>query len=471
MVRMRERQPNIVLIVLDTARSKSMSLYGYERPTTPNLERLAEKSIVYTNCWSTARWTLPSHASLFTGLYPSEHGVNAENPVLQETLSSLPQILYEAGYHTVGISCNGLISRATGFARGFKVFHECFKRMPISDEVALSGTTKREKAASLIRLLVTGQFRPAFGKVFNRLYRKFFPSVIKNSTPYTRKALKLALHEASITDSERPLFLFLNLMQTHNDYNPPSITKGRFGSSMSYVQIFPDGDYTAFFWLERDWDYYIEQLRRLYDEEMAYVDMLVGDFLKSIVQLLKQRETWVFITSDHGDALGEGGVIHHLFYDEVVCQVPLVVYLFPGYKRDVQTKPIQLNDLFATIMDLAELPFPRPFMTYSLFDEFRKQVIIQDFDVEASLQLCRRRAQLANCTVPVFPSRPPFVNHMHIKCFDADGSGTITKFGVAADSPKLYDITVKLAKELGALTYLARTEDEIKDRSATFANF
>jgi arylsulfatase A-like enzyme len=99
------KQPNIVLIVLDTVGAKHLSLYGYQRPTTPNLERIAGECSVYTRCFAPACWTMPSHASMFTGLYPSQHGAFESRFLLRDNLPHLVPALKAQGYTTTGFGC------------------------------------------------------------------------------------------------------------------------------------------------------------------------------------------------------------------------------------------------------------------------------------------------------------------------------------------------------------------------------
>jgi len=121
---MKKKLPNIILIVLDTVGAKHMSLYGYHRRTTPNLERIAEECTVYNRCFAPSCWTIPSHASMFTGLYPSQHGSHEGNHILNENVQHLVSILKLMGYCTIGISSNFLVSPATGLCRGFDFFKD-----------------------------------------------------------------------------------------------------------------------------------------------------------------------------------------------------------------------------------------------------------------------------------------------------------------------------------------------------------
>ncbi len=116
--------PNVLLVVLDTARRDRFSLYGYERETTPHLEELAASSTVYEKAYSTSSWTAPSHASLFTGLYPYAHRVTQAAWDLPAARETLAEVLRRAGYDTIGIVGNPMVGRRLGFDQGFEEFHE-----------------------------------------------------------------------------------------------------------------------------------------------------------------------------------------------------------------------------------------------------------------------------------------------------------------------------------------------------------
>ena len=121
---MQTNPPNIILILMDTAGAKHMSIYGYHRRTTPQLERLAEKATVFSRCFAPGSWTLPSHASLFTGLYPSEHTVDGDdidNLVLSPTYQHLVNILKQANYFTYAVTNSSLVVRVYGICRDFDV--------------------------------------------------------------------------------------------------------------------------------------------------------------------------------------------------------------------------------------------------------------------------------------------------------------------------------------------------------------
>ena len=114
--------PNIVLIIMDSARADRFSVYGYGRKTSPFLERFAAESTVFDNAVAESPWTLPSHATLFTGLYPGQHNAHAEHFWLDDRYRTLAEILADNGYRTVLFSNNDYVSRETNLVQGFQRF-------------------------------------------------------------------------------------------------------------------------------------------------------------------------------------------------------------------------------------------------------------------------------------------------------------------------------------------------------------
>ena len=127
--------PNIILIVLDTVRADHVSCSGASaRATTPFLDSLAAKGLVFPQARSPSNWTLPAHASIFTGLLPSEHGCHFEHRFLAEEAQTLAEVLRDQGYVTAGFSCNVNVGRAFNLTQGFDSFAEIW-----SDEQVRSG--------------------------------------------------------------------------------------------------------------------------------------------------------------------------------------------------------------------------------------------------------------------------------------------------------------------------------------------
>jgi hypothetical protein len=191
--------PNILLIVWDTVRAASLSLYGYERETTPNLERLGQDAVVFERAVATSSWTLPSHASLFTARYPHEHGADRETP-LDDRFPTLAEVLSERGYETGGFVANlHWLGTAFGLNRGFHRWEDEWWS-PSSDQVLGSWWITRRVQARLRAHIGGG--RAAIRVPADRVQGAFLDWVDRR-------------------EDDRPFFAFLNLFDAHEPYDPP----------------------------------------------------------------------------------------------------------------------------------------------------------------------------------------------------------------------------------------------------------
>jgi len=222
-----DQLPNIILVVLDTAAAKRCSVYGHHRETTPGLESIAGEGVLYRHCFATSPWTIPSHHSLFSGLYPSELGHENKGTQLPEVFFTLPEVLNQMGYRTVGISCNGLV----GHQRGFDVFYEMDTLFLSEGYHQDKFNTKFIKKASdqelerlwhhLKYIFQNNRYLFPFQNVLDRLYKKHFVDLYYKTSGATQRSFKIAKNLIKKYRGKQPLFLFLNLMETHWKYNPP----------------------------------------------------------------------------------------------------------------------------------------------------------------------------------------------------------------------------------------------------------
>jgi arylsulfatase A-like enzyme len=332
--------PNVVLIVLDAVGASSLSAYGYPRRTTPRLDAFAADAVRYTRATTVSPWSVPSHASLFTGLLPDEHGAGralreGEGPLrpapLPGALRTLAEALSQRGHATAAISANPLVAPAMNLAQGFRHFD--FRPSPKSPSVGYTPLLVRLKGV-LPAALVAEPLMAAF------------PSAYRSAEEITHSAI--AWLEAR--DQAQPYFLFLNYMDAHTPYVPRAGFRDRFPGRSPRLPSFglptapeiqsgsrpiaPD---------ER------AHLRALFDSSIAYLDHEVGRLLDHLLQQKDDERTWIIVTADHGEALGEHGRLGHdcILYQEVLA-VPLIVRYprVPGpwavdAAETVDTRPIQ----------------------------------------------------------------------------------------------------------------------------------
>ncbi|MBK8899821.1 MAG: sulfatase [Anaerolineaceae bacterium] len=332
------KRPNIILIVLDAARADHFSGYGYRVPTTPNIDRFAAEGVLYEQAISAAVWTVPSHASLFTGMYLSGHGLRGRNLKLRTDIHTLASFLSAEGYRTAAITANALIGKATGLSRGFSKLLD-------------------------VRNVMQGDQLPRWQQLCNRLYRQlYYGGRPTESAWFDSGAWRVNFEIKRWLDARRsdtrPFFLFANYMETHLRYDPPRSFRRRFLTAAQEARWqevnqnawrFMSGELTV---TEDDWDI----LTALYDAELAYVDMRLGQLYHHLAQTGLLDDTIVIITSDHGENLGDHGLMDHQYcvYDTLI-RVPLVIRCpdhFPAGHREKGL--VQTVDLFPTIAKLLE---------------------------------------------------------------------------------------------------------------------
>jgi arylsulfatase A-like enzyme len=333
------RAPNVLLITLDTVRAENLSLYGYHRQTSPELERWAERGVCFRQALAPAPWTLPSHASLFTGHYPHELSATWNFP-LGTGCPTLAEVLRDRGYMTAGFVANTrYASYESGLARGF-VHYEDYRRSPgnfVNDSVLAW------------RLCDTDLARRRLD--FQNLYGR------KDAETVNREFLGWLSHQ-----DERPFFVFLNYYDAHDPYLPPPPFDARFGPPLTREQR----EMIRKWWpLDKQAlaPEYVETAVRAYDSSIACLDHHLGKLLGELDDRGILDNTLVIITADHGEHFGEHDLFIHgnSLYPQLL-HVPLIV-LFPeripaGVSVD---HAVTLRDLPATVLDLVgveESPLP-----------------------------------------------------------------------------------------------------------------
>jgi arylsulfatase A-like enzyme len=318
--------PNILLLVLDTVRADHMSLYGYELPTTPELEgrlRLGSGAVVYPYAFATSNWTVPSHVSLFTGLMPTEHQSHFGNDIAEDARSrwavDLPETLAErlagAGYRTAGVIANPYLMLLQGAGKGFDLWLSAEPPRALK----LAGEQLRR------RLLPR-----AFGT--QRL-------PIPTATAVNRRLLGL-LDECE----GGGCFIVANYMEAHKPYWANAPYAGKF-----------TGEQTAFLDVKMSDDAKRAGLAaRAYDEELLELDSHLGVLLQRLQERGLLDDMWIFITSDHGEAFLEHESVQHgsSLYNEQV-RVPLIVQPPLGTQLSESEAPVGLLDVATTISAIA----------------------------------------------------------------------------------------------------------------------
>ena len=319
-------RPNIVLLVLDTVRSLDLSVYGYFRRTTPALERLAQRGVVFDRAIATAPWTLPAHASMFTGRWLHEQSTGWKDP-LDATFPTLAEVLTAQGYASGGFVANlGFCDRKYGLARGFAHYED----HPLNWRTTLQGS-------NIGRWLIG---------------RRFMIRIFGHPSMWTRKSATSVTDDFlqwSGSQGNRPYFAFLNFIDAHHRYywTQPFNTLFRTDSALApaaprHIRELPDGFNAK------------PPSIAEYDRSITYIDSELDRLFRELERRGTLDRTLVIVTSDHGEEFFEHGLIGHgngLYHPSL--SVPLILAL-PGKVPANQRVPqvVSMRDLPATILDL-----------------------------------------------------------------------------------------------------------------------
>jgi arylsulfatase A-like enzyme len=338
---------NVLLLVMDTVRADRLSLYAYKRQTAPNLERIAARGVKFDQARATAPWTLPSHASMFTGLWPHQTGVSENHP-LDTTAPTLAEFLASHGHLTAGFVANTYYCNSWfGLGRGFSHYEDFYDEdQVVSVTETLRCSTLGRAVVSLARLpLAVGRGR----KTAAQINRDF-------------------LEWLSEKEDERPFFVFLNYFDAHTPYIVPEECDQHFGRRAE-----SPADLALLF----DWEKRAKQgasendmalAADAYDDCIGYLDAQIGNLIDELDRRGLLKDTLIVITSDHGEELGEHELFGHgrsLYSQEV--HVPLMI-VAPGHSAAgrVVSEPVSLRDLPATFVDLLGYAHDSPFPGKSL---------------------------------------------------------------------------------------------------------
>jgi arylsulfatase A-like enzyme len=324
--------PDVLLIVLDTVRADAAPAAADAPVSTPVLAQLVADGQIWTHAFSTSAWTVPAHASLFTGLEADEHGSGWASPALAKRIPTLAEQFAAAGWRTGGFSANPYIGPAYGFDRGFTEFRQ-------------AGLGRKARRPCPIRML-PALFEPVAAV---QLYEDKGGLAVASD----------ALHFLD-DDSRQPAFVFVNLLEAHLPYWPPERWLERVEAAdwshddlrtvdlSRFRGLRPGGERSA-----RE----LEGIRRLYAASVAHVDELVGHIVGGLARAGRLDRTVLVIVGDHGENLGEHGLLdHQLGVWDSLLRVPLIVrfppHLAGGVRHD---EPVSLADVAPALRALAGL--------------------------------------------------------------------------------------------------------------------
>jgi arylsulfatase A-like enzyme len=303
---------SVILIVLDTLRLDHMSLYGYDRATTPFLEELGRESLVFDRAYAPASWTRASTASLLTSRLPESHGCEGRDGRLAPEVETLAEVLSAEGYDTLALVANGNVAPHWGFRQGFDQYQYVRgpSRLPYADAAAMD--------------------------------------------PFVRRAT------ATLTES--PFFLYLHYVDPHDpyyvhpgfDYTDPAY-EGPIDGSFETLKPFNR---------TRPTDADVAHVEALYDGEIAWLDDQLRGLVAHLAEIGMLDRAWLVVTSDHGEGLWRHRTRSHGYelYEEQL-RVPLMIRPPGGLRAERRlADPVSLIDVAPTLLELVGLsPSPPGF--------------------------------------------------------------------------------------------------------------
>ncbi|MEM1204647.1 MAG: sulfatase [Acidobacteriota bacterium] len=309
------RRPNVLIYLVDTLRADHLGTYGYDRGTTPNIDRFAQDAVVFTEARAQSSWTRPAVVSVMTGLYPQSHGVEKRDAALSEEVDTLAELLSAEGCVTAGVTTNGNVERAFGMGQGFGVYQHL------------------RESSSLRSVHQPG----------DRL----------NAWLFTW----LGGWEKAPDTGDAPFFLYAHATDPHAPYTPPDRLRLRFAAAAD-PRLGELEEVRRIFRGERAAGPEVaDQLRALYDAEIAVTDEYFGALLEELKRRGLYDDTLVVLVSDHGEEFLDHGDWEHgrTLYDEQL-RVPMIVKL-PGGTGAGSRLAVRAGhvDLLPTLMEAAGL--------------------------------------------------------------------------------------------------------------------
>lgn len=343
--------PDVYLITIDTLRADGLSSYGYNRETTPNIDKFSERSFTFDYNFANSNFTTPSTASIETGKLPWSHRLFQGGGFLRgkNTEEDLPAKLSERGYYTAMISSNFL---AAPFRHRTQ---ESYAAVEYAAPIGFTGL--RLRASNLLNC--NAQFTISFSLMRfatatttgldQIIWRDQYPSPSEDVFDRARELLERHT-------SAQPVFLWAHIFPPHDPYWVPTPYRGTFVSKgvRNYKRfVVPDP-------VHRQRGVAVQDLRNAYDEMILYADHSVGEFLTWLDQTGRLDRSVVIISSDHGEMFDHGRVSHGgLDLYNGLIRVPLLIHL-PGQTKPVRVKEAsQQADLLSTVLDLVGAPIPK----------------------------------------------------------------------------------------------------------------
>ncbi|MEK7232564.1 MAG: sulfatase [Elusimicrobiota bacterium] len=420
---------NVLIIGADTLRADHLSLYGYSRPTSPNIDAIAARAIVFDLVFSQGSYTLSSFASLFTSRYLEQHYAINKFTAIQDSETMLADVFNKAGYRTAGFTGGPNLTLQYGFGKGFDTY--------------LSGDLPRQLDA-------------------------YIPVALKWIEKDRSKPFFLFLQPQDV----HPPFDVLELPEAERDrWDPGDHERAdRYMGSFYFFKAFNGQPYSTnkpepSQRLKKELAEAVKDPRvkrhmiSLYDDRIAHMDRSFGLFFKELEKMGVLDDTVVVLLSDHGTLFGEGGNFthgNHMSTHDGIFHVVLAVWA-PGLKARRVRSLVELVDVAPTLLEMANLPVPKVFEGRSLLPLMAGREDSQDRTVYGASSATWNESGKVN----------RFVRDSRWKFVSADPGGKTALYDLSADPEEINDVSAaqpEVVKRLsGALarhlqSVMARTE-------------
>jgi len=305
--------PNIFYIVIDALRADHLSCYGYEKNTSPNIDKIAKEGVIFYNCIAQSSWTIPSTASYFTSLYPTMTGVLGSGDVLDDSFVTLPEVLQKKGWFTAAFSVNPNVSKYTNYNQGFEYFYDRF----VTDNTL----------NFLLRNSLIGKKLVKYGNINAK-----FSNDVSDTKKRAKHVNKKVFEWLEKMGKKSGLFLYIHYLDPHTPYSPPDHFISKNYSNKHQDKNVP-----------------------LYDGEIRYIDYHLALLVEKLKELNMLDNSIFLITSDHGEEFRhEHGFAGHGdgFYEATV-RVPLIIMKnkYMQITKTIHTQ-VRLLDIYPTLLDL-----------------------------------------------------------------------------------------------------------------------
>lgn len=314
-----KNRPNVILITISSLRADHVSSLGYDRRTTPNFDKFAKENILFANAFATSSWQMPAIGSIFTSLYPTQHGATHINNKLSRKVQTLAGMLKENSFYTAGFGCNPRLSADYGFDQGFDFYDDYSVSMMLSSM--------------------------SFGQ--------------EDSIDINKRRTNDLVNDAVVrwlqNNTHKPFFLFVHYYDNHWDYLPPApyntLFDPDYAGDIDGTEIAREPLYS-----NRSSDRDVEHIIALYDGQVRQTDQDLGELLDFLKEQGRFRDSVIIVMGDHGEQFYEHGhTSHHGIFDELI-RIPLAVSVPDANTPGTVDAFASGVDIMPTIFDYTGVP-------------------------------------------------------------------------------------------------------------------